>query len=67
MIVSHGGINRILLAHALQMPDRCLFRLDQGYAAVNLLSFIEDTPLVQLVNHSTATVTWDYLRPAIVP
>jgi alpha-ribazole phosphatase len=40
-IVSHGGVNRILLAWALQIPDACLFRLAQDYAAINLLSLIE--------------------------
>ena len=36
-IVSHGGINRILIAWALQMPDNSIFRLAQDYAATNLL------------------------------
>jgi alpha-ribazole phosphatase/probable phosphoglycerate mutase len=50
-IVSHGGVNRILIAQALEMPDRCLFRLGQDHAAINLLSFVDGVPLVQLVNH----------------
>jgi alpha-ribazole phosphatase/probable phosphoglycerate mutase len=55
-MVSHGGVNRILLAWALQMPDRCLFRLAQDYAALNLLTFAEGLPdaglpMVQLLNH----------------
>src|SRR5262249_9225907 len=37
VIVSHGGVIRIILAWALRMPDECLFRLSQGHAAVNLL------------------------------
>lgn len=49
-IVSHGGVNRILLAWALQMPDNCIFRLAQDYAAVNLLAFVEGVPSVELVN-----------------
>lgn len=56
MIVSHGGVNRLLIAQALQMPDHCLFRLAQDYAAINLLSFIEDSPSVQLVNQSAAVL-----------
>ncbi|HEX5431526.1 MAG TPA: alpha-ribazole phosphatase, partial [Bryobacteraceae bacterium] len=36
-IVSHGGVNRILIAWTLQTPDNCLFRLAQDYAAINLL------------------------------
>lgn len=49
-IVSHAGVNRLLIAHALGMPSRMLFRLSQNYAAVNLLRFCEDIPSVQLVN-----------------
>jgi len=50
-IVSHGGVNRILIANALQMPDECIFRLAQDYAAINLLVMMEGVPSVQLVNY----------------
>jgi alpha-ribazole phosphatase/probable phosphoglycerate mutase len=49
-IVSHGGVNRILLAWALQMPDNCIFRLAQDYAATNLLELVDGLPSVQLLN-----------------
>jgi alpha-ribazole phosphatase/probable phosphoglycerate mutase len=49
-IVSHGGVNRVLLAWALQMPDNCLFRLAQDYASVNLLALVDGVPCVQLLN-----------------
>ena len=51
-IVTHGGVIRIVLAWALQMPDTCLFRLAQDYAAVSLLKWIDDVPVVQLMNES---------------
>jgi alpha-ribazole phosphatase len=51
-IVSHGGVNRILLAWALQMPDNCIFRVAQDYAAINLLELVDGRPSVQLLNHS---------------
>jgi alpha-ribazole phosphatase/probable phosphoglycerate mutase len=50
-IVSHGGVNRILLARALQMPDNCIFRLAQDYAAINLLELVDGLPSVGLLNH----------------
>ena len=50
-IVSHGGVNRILIAWALQMPDNCIFRLAQDYAAINLLALTEGHPSVSLLNH----------------
>jgi len=49
-IVSHGGVNRILLAWALEMPDRCLFRLAQDHAAANLLELVEGAPMVRAMN-----------------
>lgn len=49
-IVSHGGVNRIILAWALQMPAGCLFRLAQDYGAINLLTLENGLPSVQLVN-----------------
>jgi alpha-ribazole phosphatase len=50
-IVSHGGVNRILIAWALQIPDKYLFRVAQDYAAVNLLMMEDGVPSVKLVNH----------------
>ncbi|MBV9762825.1 MAG: histidine phosphatase family protein [Acidobacteriaceae bacterium] len=49
-IVSHGGVNRILLAWALGMPDEKLFRIAQRYGAVNLLRMVEGTPVVEAMN-----------------
>ena len=49
-IVSHGGVNRILLANALGVPDANIFRIAQRYAALNLLTLIGDYPAVDLMN-----------------
>jgi alpha-ribazole phosphatase len=49
-IVIHGGVIRVLLAWVLEMPDRCLFRLAQDYAAMNLVVWTEEVPMVQAVN-----------------
>jgi alpha-ribazole phosphatase len=54
-IVSHGGVNRVLLAWALQMPDNCLFRLAQDYASVNLLALVNGVPSVELLNYRAAS------------
>lgn len=51
-IVAHGGVIRILLAWALEMPDHCLFRLTQDYAAMNLLKCVDGLPIVESVNVS---------------
>lgn len=52
VIVTHGGVIRILIAWLLQMPDDCLFRLSQDYAAMNLLMWIDGVPTVQKMNLS---------------
>lgn len=49
-LVSHGGVNRTLLAEALGMDDARLFRLGQDYAAVNVIDFYGDEPVVRLMN-----------------
>jgi alpha-ribazole phosphatase len=51
VIVSHGGVNRVLIAWALQMPDSALFRLAQDYASINLLAITDGLPSLQLLNH----------------
>jgi alpha-ribazole phosphatase/probable phosphoglycerate mutase len=50
VLVSHGGVNRTLLADALGMPDANLFRLEQAYGAVNIIDFYGDEPIVKLMN-----------------
>lgn len=53
-IISHGGVNRVLIARALQMPDHALFRLAQDYAAMNLLTITDGLPTLQFLNHRLA-------------
>lgn len=50
-IVSHGGVQRVLVGWALQIPDQGLFRLGQDYAALNLLTIVNGFPMVQLLNY----------------
>jgi alpha-ribazole phosphatase len=50
-IVTHGGVIRILIAWALQMPDKCLFRLAQDHGAISLLTITDGFPVVQLLNY----------------
>jgi alpha-ribazole phosphatase/probable phosphoglycerate mutase len=49
-IVSHGGVNRIILAEALGMPATHIFRIAQRYAGLNLVVFYEGVPTVELFN-----------------
>jgi alpha-ribazole phosphatase len=50
-IVTHGGVIRILIAWALQMPDNCLFRLAQDHGAISLVAITDGFPIVELLNY----------------
>jgi broad specificity phosphatase PhoE len=49
-IVSHGGILRAMLADCLRMPDEAIFRIDQSYGALSIIDWLDDSPLVRVVN-----------------
>ncbi len=50
LVVSHGGTNRMLLAEALGIADEMVFRLDQGYAAMNIIDYFSSHTVVRLMN-----------------
>lgn len=50
LIVSHAGVNRVLLADALGLPDRQIFRIDQSHAGLSIIDYLSDSALVRLVN-----------------
>jgi len=49
-IVAHGGVNRIILCHILGMPLENIFRIEQDYAALNIVEFWEKYPVLKLLN-----------------
>lgn len=49
-IVSHGGVNRIVLAEALGIEARRIFHLDQSHAGVNIVDDFDDYAVVRLMN-----------------
>jgi alpha-ribazole phosphatase len=49
-IVSHGGINRILLCELLGMPLENIFRVEQDYACINIVEMWDNYPVVKLIN-----------------
>jgi alpha-ribazole phosphatase len=57
-IVSHGGVNRIILAEALGMPATHIFRIAQRYAGLNLVTHHEGVPTVELVNGFAKDADW---------
>lgn len=49
-VVAHGGVNKLVLAAALCQPPHALFRIEQKYAALNVIDFYRRRILVRLVN-----------------
>jgi len=50
-LLLHGGVNRIILADALGMEIKNLFRIDQAFGALNIIDYFEDgIAVVRLVN-----------------
>jgi alpha-ribazole phosphatase len=50
LVVTHGGVLRAGLAAWLAMPDEAIFRLDQRYGGVTIVDWIDDVPLVRVMN-----------------
>jgi alpha-ribazole phosphatase len=49
-IISHGGVNRIILCHTLGISLKNIFRVEQDYAALNIIKFMDKYPVVKLMN-----------------
>jgi alpha-ribazole phosphatase len=49
-IVAHGGVNRVILSHALGMDLKNAFRLEQDYGCLNVIDYYLDWTVVKLVN-----------------
>lgn len=50
MIVSHGGVNRVILEDALGLSTEMIFRISQSYAGLNVIDYFSGHPLVRLMN-----------------
>ncbi len=49
-VVSHGGVNRIVLARALGVDVRSVFHMDQSYGGVSIIDDYEDYSVVRFMN-----------------
>ncbi|MBI4698806.1 MAG: histidine phosphatase family protein [Nitrospirae bacterium] len=49
-IVSHGGVNRVILCHILGIPLENIFRVEQDCGALNIIEFHDTYPVVKLLN-----------------
>jgi alpha-ribazole phosphatase/probable phosphoglycerate mutase len=51
VVVAHGGVNRIILAHAMRLEIRYMFRVDQRFGCLNWIDYYSDGfAHVRLVN-----------------
>lgn len=50
VIVAHGGVNRVILCHALNLGLENFFRIEQDYGCLNIIDFYDNTAVVRLVN-----------------
>ena len=49
-IVTHAGVARLILARALGVPERNLFRMALDPGALSVIDFFQHSAMVQLVN-----------------
>jgi alpha-ribazole phosphatase len=50
LVAAHGGVNRVILCHAMGIPLENIFRIEQDHGAVNIIEFWDLYPVVKLVN-----------------
>jgi broad specificity phosphatase PhoE len=49
-IVAHGGVNRIILIHFLELPYTSFSIIEQDYACLNILDFIDGYVILHALN-----------------
>lgn len=63
VIIGHAGVNRVLLCRLVGIPLPQLFRLQQGYACINIIRWHNGSFELELMNYSPSAFT---LPPAAV-
>jgi broad specificity phosphatase PhoE len=49
-VIAHGGVIRSVLTAVLGMPEADLFLLSLSYGGISVVDWIDDAPVVRLVN-----------------
>jgi len=55
-LVCHGGVNRVILSHLLEVPIKRIFRVKQDYATLNIIQYYGDEPVVELLGGPASKV-----------
>jgi alpha-ribazole phosphatase/probable phosphoglycerate mutase len=50
LLVGHGGVNRVILCHALGLDLANMISLQQDYGCLNIIDYRADSRLVRLIN-----------------
>jgi len=51
VLVAHGGVNRVVLCEAMQLPMENFFRVEQDYGCLNVIDYFDDgVKVVKLLN-----------------
>jgi alpha-ribazole phosphatase/probable phosphoglycerate mutase len=50
VIVAHGGVNRLILARALHLEPRHMFRLQQTCGSVSVIDLFGEGAVLQVMN-----------------
>ena len=52
VIVTHGGVCRMILGNVLGVPPENWLKISQDYACINILEWYNDSPTVRKINYS---------------
>jgi alpha-ribazole phosphatase len=52
VMVCHGGVNRVILGHLLGIPIDKIFRIHQDYAALNVIQYYDQEPIVEYIGNA---------------
>ncbi len=55
-VVTHAGTVRAIVAECLSLPDHAIFRLDQSYGAISIIDWVDENPIVRLLNGQASMV-----------
>jgi len=56
-LVVHGGVCRAIIGGVLEMPMRSWLRIAQGYGCLNVITWYESHPLLELLNFETGELS----------
>jgi broad specificity phosphatase PhoE len=55
LLAAHGGVNRVIICHALGLDIENIVRIDQAYGCLNIIDFFDDVPVVRLINETDSS------------